>query len=494
MFSILHISDLHRSSTEPVDNDALLASLVTDAQRYLLETPSIPPPQAVIVSGDLIQGVPLDRKAVDSNIWRGEIARQYAVAEDLLARVADRFLGGDRSQLVMVPGNHDTCWNTAFRSMAAVRADEIKNGILWELSQVDSPYRWSWQELKPYRVVDADAYARRLDTYWAFVERFYAGFRLPRPIDRSAGYNLFEMDKGRIIVAAFDSIAGNDCFSSSGALARDAVARCAMELLDSGRSYDLRIAIWHHSIDGPPRSVDYMDVSHVHEMIGHGFRLGLHGHQHVAAAAAHYIHLPESQAMAVISAGSLCAGARELPRGVNRQYNVVVLSDDRLSARLNVRQLSEGGHFARKMDGRFAAEGSILLEWQRPLDLGGRPIEADVRRRRSAIETAERMRAVGDIGGALQSLESLDLPAESFERALAMNIAVDAGRWDKVAAITAKPANAGELVHLVMALVRERRPDEAEQALTANAEIELPPPVLRDLRGQIATFRTLEPR
>jgi len=46
MFTILHISDLHRSRDEPVDNDSLVAALVADRDRYSGETPVVPAPNA----------------------------------------------------------------------------------------------------------------------------------------------------------------------------------------------------------------------------------------------------------------------------------------------------------------------------------------------------------------------------------------------------------------------------------------------------------------
>lgn len=51
---MLHISDLHRSRDEPVDNDLLVAALLADRDRYMGETPIVPTPDAIIVSGDLI--------------------------------------------------------------------------------------------------------------------------------------------------------------------------------------------------------------------------------------------------------------------------------------------------------------------------------------------------------------------------------------------------------------------------------------------------------
>ena len=79
MFSILHISDLHRSSEEPVDNDSLLAALLADRDRYAGETPRIPPPSAIVVSGDLIQGA-----RIDAPNWQQSIKDQYAVADNFL--------------------------------------------------------------------------------------------------------------------------------------------------------------------------------------------------------------------------------------------------------------------------------------------------------------------------------------------------------------------------------------------------------------------------
>ncbi len=54
-FSILHISDLHRSTADPISNDELISALVGDRDRYLHESPRILPPEAIVLSGDLVQ-------------------------------------------------------------------------------------------------------------------------------------------------------------------------------------------------------------------------------------------------------------------------------------------------------------------------------------------------------------------------------------------------------------------------------------------------------
>jgi hypothetical protein len=85
MYTLLHISDLHRSSAEPVSNDELISSLLLDQDRYVQETPAIQRPQALIVSGDIIQGARLGDP--DS---LGQLSDQYDVAYRFLSELASR--------------------------------------------------------------------------------------------------------------------------------------------------------------------------------------------------------------------------------------------------------------------------------------------------------------------------------------------------------------------------------------------------------------------
>lgn len=102
VFSILHISDLHRSPKDNITNAELISALVSDRQRYASENPPIKAPDAIIVSGDIIQGVPLG--TLDAPL---RLAEQYATALDFIVELTERFVEGDRSKVVIVPGNHD---------------------------------------------------------------------------------------------------------------------------------------------------------------------------------------------------------------------------------------------------------------------------------------------------------------------------------------------------------------------------------------------------
>lgn len=454
MFTILHLSDLHRSPHEPVDNTSLLASLVNDLDRAKTETPPIPAPDAIVVSGDIIQGARLGDPQ-----WAIVVRDQYDAAEAFLRGLADAFLGGDRSRLILIPGNHDVCWNTAMAAMEEVAYDPTAQTIRRDLAAHDSPFRWDWSTMKLYKIRDRDRYRQRGDAYWDFVRRFYDGVALPHPIEPRRGYQLFELDGGRILVAGFDSNHGNDCFAYAGALAPGAAGGAYLKIRGLSRPPALKLAVWHHSVQGPPTAADYMDVNEVHELAGHGFQLGLHGHQHIAAEAAYYVHRAQSQKMAVISAGSLCAGSKELPRGVNRQYNVVVVNDEHSAARLHVREMIEGQHFAPKRTGAFM-EGYIEVDWQPPLDLAGREVDTDKEAERQAIAQAEIALDRGDPASAVIALGGLNLVA-GYGRQLALRAASEAEVWDRVIEIASPPESEVEVVQVVTALEKTDRIQEA---------------------------------
>jgi len=460
MYTLLHISDLHRSPTEPVDNATLLAALLNDQDRCRSETPEIPSPDAIVVSGDIIQGA-----RIGQDNWQRVIQEQYEAAEDFLCNLTAKLLNGDRSRLILVPGNHDVCWNTAYGAMQRVPDDDpVRKNIRRALDQPGSDLRWSWSNLDLFRISAPDVYARRMEAYWAFLKRFYSGVTLTSPIESGRGFQLFDLAQGRIVVAAFDSIDGNDCFAYSGGFAPGVVGRCYLELRDRLVQPTLKLGVWHHSVQGPPRHDDYMDVSEVYSLAGHGFQLGLHGHQHVAAASAYYVHRHQAQEMAVVSAGSLCAGAHELPRGVNRQYNVVVIRDDYLGARLHVREMGDGGHFSRKTSAEFV-QGFVEIEWQPPLDPAGRVVDVGVANERSAVERAEAALGRKDADTALAILKKVRLPAGSHARRLAAEAANRVEDWKFLVELVQQPTSQEEVTLLVSALMKSGELSAAKLAL-----------------------------
>ena len=390
--------------------------------------------------------------------------------------------------MVLIPGNHDVCWNTSRCAMKRIPDTDYPSDLYRALIKPDSVYRWSWSEQILFRIADMAAYERRMDYYWDFVESFYEGINLPASINRTRGFQFFEICDRRIIVTGFDSIEGNDCFRYSGAIPRSAVGKCAIALRDSDRSYDLKIAVWHHSIQGPPTHSDYMDASQVQEMIGHGFQLGLHGHQHIAGTQTQFVHLDQSRSMAVVSAGSLCAGSREMPRGVNRQYNLIVIEDDFIHARVHVREMGEGEQFTRKRNNAFL-EGFVEISWQPPTDIMGGEFDAQADNAQRATLDAEMALRAGRPHDAVQALSDVDVSSAPYARKLLIDALLTQEDWLGLTNILQTPGTVEEAVILVSALVESNNLDDAQTRLDAATEVDAA--TRADLQSKIDTKKLM---
>jgi Calcineurin-like phosphoesterase len=380
MPTLLHLSDLHRSKADPLDNDTLLASVLNDIDRYALIHER---PQALIVSGDLVQGVRLGEQSFDH-----QMRQQYADAFDLIGRLCDTLLNGDRSVVVIVPGNHDICWNTSASSVEPVTSDRYPTQLKSALIARDGQLRWSWDEQRLYRVSDEEVYKRRLGAYWDAAEKFYSGVNLPLPIDRTRGFHLFRLFNNTMVVAAFESTHRNDHLRFEAELATGVVSRCNLELRRLELNASLLAAVWHHSIHGPPSRDDYLNIETITEMAGLGFQLGFHGHQHLAESTDLSVSIGGGSTMCVVSAGSLCAGWTDLPRGTNRQYNIVRFDADLTSATLHIREMAEGNQFSAMKRGRFI-DGEVPLKWSQKLNSAGQPEKPDQRRLTELTITVE---------------------------------------------------------------------------------------------------------
>jgi Calcineurin-like phosphoesterase len=482
--SILHLSDLHRSKTEPLDNDALIGALMADRGRYLVGTPPVPSPSAVVVSGDLVQGALLDDLSFNDTL-----ASQYSDAYELLSRLADKFLDGDRSQFVVVPGNHDVCWNTSIAAMEQVDLSEIPQDLWSAINNPGSDYRWSWKHQRLYRIRDKSKYNTRLENYWKTIHKFYDGTTLPISFDTTRGFNIFEICQQKIIVAAFDTTESNDCFCYIGEISPGIIARCAMAINEQGKDYKLKMAVWHHSTQGPPRHADYMDVDSVYTMIGHGFSLGLHGHQHISATGSYSIHLPDKEKMAVVSAGSVCAGSRELPRGINRQYNVLVLEDEFQTARVHVREMTNGGHFAQKTSGDFLfGYVSLNLGDEKVLKRHATPLgKSEV----SAIFEAEGAIKNGKANDALIALNRVKDRSNGYRHRLSIEANQILGNWPELLNEIGTPVNESELNIAIEANLKLPNLERAQNLFDEYNNLFSNKFIKNEMQGRISTYKLL---
>lgn len=483
MFRLLHISDLHRSVSDPVGNAELISTLVADHDRQRCDATPIGDYEAAIVSGDIVQGVGLGHPDHDT-----ELRAQYQVAYEFLAELAGRFFSGDHSKIVLVPGNHDINWNAARESMELVDKPDVP--LKKALSTPNTPFRWDWDSRQLYRIKDFSRYDQRLKHYLEFRERFYAGSSAPVYADPNGYFDLFELCDQKIIVAAFNSCHNNDCFRDQGSILEDAIARAHLTIRDRGRPYFLKIAVWHHSIAGPPGLSDYMDVSLVRRMIDRGFRVGFHGHQHSTEVVNQHISLPQQTDMVVISAGSLCAGQRELPAGIQRQYNVVEISESFDSCRVHVREVTSANVFV--PSSRFV--GSVLeARWTPERDEVGRPVDQPSREVTALIISAEQAARTGDPTSAFQLLRPQTTALTEYGRRLLLQCAVQIGEWSAVLAVAKPDISVEDLVTYIDAAIRLGKFDDASVVLDRNAGVvELGAAEERDLRNRIATKRMIK--
>lgn len=479
MFTLLHISDLHRSPTDPIENSTLLGSLLSDVDRYSTESSPIPAPDAAIVSGDIIQGVTLNFTG-----YADELTRQYDVAYDFLSTLADRLFAGDHSKVVVIPGNHDVCWNTA-RSAMQVYVETTPGKVNARSFSSDTSLRWDWDSRQILEVLNKDLYKRRLAAYWKFVERFYAGAALAYPLDFSRGFNLFALDSGRILVAALESVHGNDCFCRQGSVERSVLGACALAIRDLPQQPVLKAATWHHSFQGPPAGDDYMDISAIHELIGLGFRLGLHGHQHLAEANAHSIHLPEEEAMAISSAASLCAGKRELPTGANRGYNLIVIDDDFTSCRIHVRESIQGNQFGRYTRGIFKVDGFTRLRWTLPPSSRTGASGGKSRFISEAIVRAEDALRTGNPTEALKILNGANAHGQAYGRRIYLQAARSLGMHREIIDMLEEPTSIEEFIELFAALLGASAFPDAQQLLSRGAAVGVDAATLGELGSQL---------
>lgn len=488
VYSILHISDLHRSPEDTISNAELISALVSDRRRYENEPTRIKAPDAIVVSGDIIQGVRMD--AADADVV---LAAQYATAREFLAELADRFVDGDRSKVVLVPGNHDINWARARSSMEVVASNDpsFPMDVRGALANSDSAHRWDWKTRELLEIKNHAVYQSRMDAFWDFFESFYAGTGNLLKVGRGQVANLYSLWNGRIGLAAFDSCHGNDCYAFHGRIPKEAIGRAYLDLLDKG-GFGLLLAVWHHNIEGPPHRSDYMDIDIVRGMIGRGFRLGLYGHQHRPDATPIQINLATKETMALVSAGSLCAGARELPTGAVRGYNIIEINEDLAGARVHFREMSVANLFTPARRTSLGGASFVDLKWDLPPDLPSRAGGALANDIVAVLELGERELKSGRPDECKRVLLPLAETLPEFGRQLLLEAARETHDLAMLLDLLKSPRSVGELIELADAYMKIRDFAKARAALDTHGErLGIEEPTSRELRARISVSEAI---
>ena len=468
MPTLLHISDLHRTSEPRLSNAELLAAIVSDATRW--DSEGIPRPELIVVSGDLIQGAKLGALDPDTIV-----EAQYREAGEFLERLGEEFVDADRSRIVIVPGNHDVHWGRSFDAMKPVGTSP--EGIATKALEAASGLRWNWRDQRAYEIFDGHLYASRFRHFRRFQRDFYKGIA-PNPLAHGDG-NLFffEYPDIGLVVVGFSSWHGNDCFCHVGEIEPTSLA-LSQKLVAQSRM-GVAVAVWHHSIAGGPRAHDYLDQRIVHRLIDFGFRVGLHGHQHYPGAAPFELRLPNLTSMIVVGAGSLAVGDNELPMGERRQFNVVVIDPDSELITVHVRGMSPAGVFTGAHRDDFG--GSTFIQLDLP------PARAQIGGPTTNQRLDEAMTAVGNkrYEQALALIADVPPSRSTEKRRIEIEALRGLGETKQLIEIFDPPRNVGEVVEVVSLLLDARRLDEAMTRLHAATSL-VTPGLFEELKATIA--------
>ena len=332
--SALHISDLHRDTANPLRNPILLDSLKRDRDRYTSgESPRIRPPDLIVVSGDLVQGVKHNQPNAEA-----DLRNQYDEALDFLSRLAEEFVDGDKQRVIVVPGNHDVSDYQFRQSLDPIDLNtgaNTKSELVEEFFTPESPLRWSWPDFALYRIASPELYKQRFAPFVDFYDKFYDG-RRSYSVEPESQFDVFDFPDWGVTIVGFCSCYNNDLLNRQGAIHPDCIAGAGETLRTYSSEGRLRLAVWHHNIEGAPLHVDYMDPDTIQNFIDGGFSLGFHGHQHKPQYLNTRFRYGSDRRITVVSAGTLCGSAAY---GFRRAYNVVELDTEAKSGCLHVREM-----------------------------------------------------------------------------------------------------------------------------------------------------------
>ena len=335
--TILHISDLHRDPKNPLTNPALLNSLEVDLCRAAEEAAAIPTPDLLVVSGDLVQGVPPDAEHPEARL-----AEQYDEALAFLVQLADSQLAGNRERVVIVPGNHDVSFPQTVSSLRPINLDHTHPAPLAahmeRLFSPNSTLRWWWQRLALFEVKDLADYHARLGAFSHMYEKFYDGQRR-YSLNPNEQVDVFDYPELGLVVVGFNSCHNNDPLSRRAAIHPDCLASGCRLMRERRFNNRLRLAVWHHSTNGGPFDTNYMDPEVLQVLIDGRFSIGFHGHQHKAAILDERYQFGGERKINVVCAGTLCGGPAALPPGHARTFNIVVVDTEALSATVHQRRM-----------------------------------------------------------------------------------------------------------------------------------------------------------
>ena len=185
----------------------------------------------------------------------------------------------------------------------------------------------------------------------------------------------------------------------------------------------------------------------------------------ILPAAPFEIRLPNRTAMAIVSAGSLAVGDRELPMGENRQFNVVVIDPDREKVSVHARAMSYAGVFGKSHRDDFGGQSYIEL------DLPISPARPKAPTDTQLVDDAMTAIATKRFNDALSLLPKISFSREHEKRLIKIEALSGLGRHDDLIECLNPPQTADEVARGVALLLDAGRIEEAKTLLETTSKL-----------------------
>jgi hypothetical protein len=483
IFSILHISDLHRDLRDEVASGWLLDSLSRDFDQFTHQDPNIMRPALCIVSGDLVYGV---RPNADDAAK--ELKRQYGQAEEFLVGIADRFFGGERERVVILPGNHDVCFDAVMNSVQKIEIptkEERKAELVAELFAPRSRLRWSWREMCFFKITDDECYRDRFRNFAMVYDSFYQG-RHKYPLAPEQQLDVFDFANLGFCVVALNSCFNNDPLHPAGAFHPDTLTEACRALRQAKRTGWLSAAAWHHNLVGAPTQDDFLDAGFLQLLIDAGASLGFHGHQHLPECFDERYRLgPNQRKMTIVSASTLCAEPRNLRPGVPRSYNIVELDTDDWKGRVHQRQMANM-QFNLPVwgPGHFVNTNRSFFNFELCKPLVNRSAQLDVQ---LVLDRADKLLGCRQWYAAVDILD--DVKNNPLARPLLVKALEELGDTRRTITTLWPPLTSAEAVTLGGAVLESGTQEEAEAFVRIGLVLDSVDASVREISSRISTRR-----
>ena len=310
---ILHLSDLH------FDNDTF-----ADVWRSQLET-------------DLKKE--LDIRRLEYLVISGDVAnysteKEYDAAFAMVDGLVKRF-GLDASRVVIVPGNHDLNWELSEEAYPFVPTRKLPTPLPEDRH---IPAGDAGALLR-----DETLYSERFANFNKhFYRRVYSGHDYPAEYAEQALF--IERPDDRILFLGLNSSWEVDHhFYSRASIYMPALTRALDRLQDGKYEGWLKVAVWHHPVNGK----GMMNDEFLQQLVVHGFQICLHGHIHEASQG--FYHYDDRRRLHIIGAGTFGAPAKEQVTGIPLQYNLLTFDPKTSDMTVNTRKKE-------KLNGAWSAD------------------------------------------------------------------------------------------------------------------------------------------